>query len=131
MVNTGTISIKFCLRPVQVEARDKVCSMMTGPEDSERALLQLCSEKFSESQFKNLKGTLAYARSLDSTNASHPSMLAYFSHPLRVAKLALQLLAEPSEGIVSMGLLHNVFEVSGLTEGDLLESGFSERMAIG
>ena len=58
-------------------------------------------------------------------------MLAYFSHPLRVAKLALQLLAEPSEGIVSMGLLHNVFEVSGLTEGDLLESGFSERMAIG
>jgi len=127
--NTNTLN--FSLKPVEIEAREKVSSMMAGPEDSEAALLTLCSEKLPEPQFKNVKRTLSYARSLDSTNASHPSMRAYFSHPVRVAKLALQLLDQPSEEIVSMGLLHNVFEVTGLTEGDLLESGYSERMASG
>jgi (p)ppGpp synthase/HD superfamily hydrolase len=130
-VNTATISINFCLQPVEVEAADKVSSMMADPEISEQALLGLCSERLSESELENVRRTLSYAKSLDSINASHPSMRAYFSHPLRVAKLSLQLLNQPSTEIVSMGLLHNVFEVTGCTEADLLERGFSERLASG
>ena len=130
-MNTTTLSIKFCLRPVAVEAADKVTSMMQRSEDTEKELLQLCSERLSESELKHIRKALAYAKSLESTNASHPSMRAYFSHPLRVARIAFQLLDQPAAEIVSMGLLHNVFEVSGLTEGDLLEAGFGERLAIG
>jgi (p)ppGpp synthase/HD superfamily hydrolase len=130
-VNTTTISINFSLRPVTVEAADKVASMMQRPEESEKALLQLCSDRLSESALRKVNRALSYAKSLESTNASHPSMRAYFSHPLRVARIAFQLLDQPSAEIVSMGLLHNVFEVSGLTEGDLLEAGFGERLAIG
>jgi (p)ppGpp synthase/HD superfamily hydrolase len=130
-VNTATISINFCLQPVEVEAADKVASMMQRPEESETALLSVCAERLSESQVQKIKQALAFAKSLESTNASHPSMRAYFSHPLRVARLSLQLLAQPAVEIVSLGLLHNVFEVTGLTEGQLLEAGFSERMASG
>lgn len=123
--------INFCLRPVAVEATGKVASMMQRPEESEKALLQLCSERLSESQLRTVNRALAYAKSLESTDPNHPSMRDYFSHPLRVAHIAFQLLEQPSAEIVAMGLVHNVFEVSGLTEGDLLEAGFSERLAVG
>jgi (p)ppGpp synthase/HD superfamily hydrolase len=123
--------INFCLRPVAVEATEKVASMMQRPEKSERVLLQLCSERLSESQLRKVDRALSYAKSLESTDPNHPSMRAYFAHPLRVAHIALQLVEQASSEIVAMGLLHNVFEVSGLTEGDLLEAGFSERLAIG
>lgn len=130
-MNTATISINFCLQPVEVEAADKVASMMVRPEESETALLSVCAERLPAAAMKKIERALAFAKSLESNNASHPSMRAYFSHPLRVARLAFQLLTPPSVEIVSIGLLHNVFEVTGLTEGELLEAGFSERMASG
>lgn len=80
---------------------------------------------------KGVKRTLAFARSLDSASASHPSMRAYFSHPVRVARLSFQLLDQPAAEIISMGLLHNAFEVAGLKESDLLEAGYSKRLACG
>ena len=104
---------------------------MQRPEETEKTLLQLCSDRLSKSEMRSVNRALAYAKSLESTDPNHPSMRVYFSHPLRVAHIAFQLLEQPSAEIVSMGLLHNVFEVSGLTEGDLLEAGFSERLASG
>lgn len=130
-MNTTSISINFCLRQVSVEAADKVASMMQRPEETEKSLLQLCGERLSSSALTKVNRALAYAKSLESTDPSHPSMRLYFAHPLRVAHISLQLLAEPTVEIVAMGLLHNVFEVSGLTAGDLLEAGFSERLASG
>ncbi|HET6974468.1 MAG TPA: hypothetical protein VFH96_10615 [Pyrinomonadaceae bacterium] len=130
-MNTATTSINFCLQPVAVEAAEKVSSMTQRPEESEKALLKLCAERLSETQLKTVQRSLAYAKSLESTDPNHPSMRAYFSHPLRVARLSLQLLDQPSPEIVSMGLLHNVFEVSGLSEANMLQAGFSERFAIG
>lgn len=123
--------INFCLRPVAVEATEKVASMMERPEESEKVLLQICAERLSDSQLRKVNHALAYAKSLESTDPNHPSMRAYFSHPIRVAHIAFQLLEQPAAEIVAMGLVHNVFEVSGLTEGDLLEAGFSERLAVG
>jgi (p)ppGpp synthase/HD superfamily hydrolase len=130
-MNTATISINFSLQPVEIEAGDKASSMMQRPEESEKALLSLCAERLPEAKLKTVNRSLAYAKSLESTDPNHPSMRAYFSHPLRVAKLALQLLDHASPEIVSMGLLHNVFEVSGLSESELLDAGFSERLAVG
>lgn len=130
-MSTTSISINFCLQPVEVEAADKVSSMMHRPEVSEARLLEVCDERLTAREVNQVKKTLEFAKSLESTNAAHPSMRAYFNHPLRVARIALQLLEQPSSEIVSMGLLHNVFEVSGLTEGDLFEQGLSERVGGG
>lgn len=98
---------------------------------SEQALLSSCTGRLSTSEMTELNNILTFAKSLESTNASHPSMRAYFSHPVRVARIAFQLVDQPSLEIVSMGLLHNVFEVSGLEESDLVTAGFSTRLADG
>ena len=93
--------------------------------------MDLCSQRLSTSQVNAVKRTLLFAKSLESTNASHPSMRAYLSHPIRVAKLALQLQDLPAAETASIGLLHNVFEVTGLREADLFDAGFGKRLAGG
>ena len=130
-MNTETISIVFSLRPIEVEATEKVASMIEHSDVSERRLLTVCAERFSDSEMEEMHKVLSFAKSLESTDPNHPSMHAYISHPLRVARMALQLLEEPSLDIVSMGLLHNVFEVSGLAEADVIEAGFASRIADG
>jgi (p)ppGpp synthase/HD superfamily hydrolase len=130
-VSTATISINFNLPPVETAAADKVASMMQDSDASELELMQLCAGRLSPAELDRVKQTLSFARSLKSTNASHPSMRAYFSHPVRVARTAFQLLDQPLVEIVSLGLVHNVFEVTGLTEADLIAAGFSSRLAGG
>lgn len=130
-MNTATTLINFNLRPVATEAAGKVASMLERLEESEQRLLDLCHARLSASEMEEVRRTLAFAKSLESTNVSHPSMRAYLSHPIRVAKIAFQLLAQPAVETVSIGLLHNVFEVTGLREADLLAAGFSERLASG
>ncbi len=105
--------------------------MMQYSDVSEASLLELCTQRLSASELTETKRTLSFAKSLESTDANHPSMRAYFAHPVRVARIALQLLEEPSVEIISMGLLHNVFEVSGLDESQLVDAGFSRRLADG
>lgn len=104
---------------------------MQDPHVSELELLKVCAARLPAAEVDEVKQTLSFAKSLESTNASHPSMRAYFSHPVRVARTAFQLLDQPVVEIVSLGLVHNVFEVTGLTEAELIAAGFSQRLADG
>ena len=131
MPNSQSISVNFNLRSVEAEAESKVLTMTQFSDEPELQLLELCSQRLSKSDANKVVATISFAKSLKSTNASHPSMRAYLSHPLRVAKLALQLLDSPSAEIVSMGVLHNVFEISGMTEAELVSHGYSARVAVG
>lgn len=123
--------VTFSLRPIELEAADKVASMISLSEKPEEDLFDLCKQRLDEDGVTEVETSLTFARSLKSSNPSHPSMRAYLSHPLRVAKMALQLLTQPLAGTVSLGLLHNVFEVSGLTEEKLLAAGYDEHLARG
>lgn len=123
--------VNFSLRSIEAEASDKVASMIYLPEKPVQDLLNLCGVLLDKSGMAEVVKSLVFARSLSSTDPHHPSMQAYLSHPLRVAKLSLQLLAKPSAATVSLGLLHNVFEVSGISEEDLLKAGYSEHLARG
>lgn len=125
------MKVKVPFETVEVEANAKVASMLEYSDRVEKLLVEECEKHFSKAELARIEATIFFARSLESTNAHHPSMLKYFSHPLRVAKISLQILDQPSAEIVSMGLLHNVFEVTDLTETDLLEAGYSERLASG
>jgi len=131
MLNSPDISITFSLRSVEAEAASKVLSMTQFSDTPEMELLDLCKQRLSETAIGDVGETIAFAKSLKSTNESHPSMRAYLSHPLRVAKLGLQLLDSPSAEIVSMGVLHNAFEISGIDESDLVSTGYSQRLAKG
>lgn len=123
--------VNFSLRPIELEAADKVASMVEISPKPERDLFALCDARLDEAGVEEVQHSLAFARSLKSTNADHPSMHVYLSHPLRVAKISLQLLSEPLAKSVSLALLHNVFEVSGLTEPDLSKAGYDEHLARG
>jgi (p)ppGpp synthase/HD superfamily hydrolase len=123
--------VNFSLRPIELEASDKVASMIEISPQPERDLFALCDSRLDEAGVAEVRQSLAFARSLKSTNHDHPAMHVYMSHPLRVAKISLQLLSEPLASSVSLALLHNVFEVSGLTEPDMLTRGYDERLAHG
>jgi (p)ppGpp synthase/HD superfamily hydrolase len=125
------MQIDFSMGRVEAEAAEKVSSMMTYSDQPECRLRELCAASLAPSELPQIEKTIRFARSLKSQNAAHPSVRAYFSHPLRVATLALRLQTEPSSEIVQMGLLHNVFEVSGLDEGNLLKEGHTRRTADG
>jgi len=123
--------VNFSLRPIELEASDKVASMIEVSPKPEQELFALCAARLDGAGIAEVQRSLAFARSLKSTNSDHPAMHVYLSHPLRVAKMSLQLLSEPLAKTVSLALLHNVFEVSGLTESDLLASGYDEHLARG
>jgi len=123
--------ISSSLRAIEIEAAEKTESAMQYADKVERHFLDLCSQQFSPAQFREIDRTVAYARSLKSNDPNHPSMLAYFSHPVRVATLALRVMKDSSLETVIMCLLHNVFEVSGLHEQDLVNEGFNKRVAGG
>lgn len=125
------MQIDFSMGPVEAEAAEKVSSMMTYSDQPEYRLRELCAARLAPSELPQIEKTIRFGRSLKSQHAAHPSVRAYFSHPLRVATLALRLQTEPSAEIVQMGLLHNVFEVSGLNEDNLLREGHPRRMADG
>ena len=123
--------VNFSLRSIELEAADKVASMIEISPRPERDLFALCNTRLDEAGVAEVHKSLAFARSLKSTNDDHPAMHVYMSHPLRVAKISLQLLSRPDAKTVSLALLHNVFEVSGLTEADLLARGYDEQLARG
>ena len=121
--------ISSSLGAIEIEAAQKTESAMQYADHVERNFLDLCNRQFPPAQFREIDRTLSFARSLKSSDPNHPSMLAYFSHPVRVATLALRVMKESSLETVIMCLLHNVFEVSGLQEQDLVREGFSKQVA--
>lgn len=123
--------VNLSLNSIEWEAANKISSMLECSERSEQDLLQLCAQRFEKSDIEYVHRALAFARSLTSSNPSHPSMQIYLSHPIRVARIALQLQTSPSARTVALGLLHNVFEVTGIGDDELINAGYDVRMANG
>lgn len=116
-------------RSVEIEAAEKIRSAIQFPEPIEARFLEACRYSFPPEVYAEVTDTLAFAKSVRSTDPNHPSMRAYFSHPLRVSTFVLRLMKVSSRGAVITALIHNIFEVSGLTEDELVASGISKRVA--
>lgn len=119
------------LESVALEIDDKISSTLQPAGFTKERFLGLCHERLAATDIAAIENTLVYAESLPANDPNHPSMKAYFAHPLRVASFVLRLSNKPETETVLMGLIHNVFEVSGLTERDLLDAGFTRRLAEG
>lgn len=119
------------LGAIEAEVSDKIASALKPAEFAKERLLRLCHERFEAPGSEKIENALAYAESLTSRDPHHPSMKAYLAHPVRVAEFVLRLSREPSTETVMLGLIHNVFEVSQLTETDVMNAGFSRRTANG
>lgn len=125
------MNLKVSLQPVEVEARIKVMSMLAFSDDSERLLIQTCKQTFANHENSRIDDTVLFAKSLKSANVHHPSVRKYFSHPVRVATMVLQLQNEPSISSILTSLLHNVYEVSGLKEDELRDKGYENSIVEG
>jgi (p)ppGpp synthase/HD superfamily hydrolase len=123
--------IKLTLRSVQEESAEKVESSLSGPTSAREKFLELVRDTFSPEDVTKVLHALEYAESLPSRDPNHPSMNAYFAHPLRVATFATRLPNTPPVELTRMALLHNALEVSGLVVADIVAAGFEERMARG
>jgi (p)ppGpp synthase/HD superfamily hydrolase len=116
------------LGPLEEEVERKNASMLGSARISELELLDICALSLGRADFDAVSRTLAFVKSLESVSADHPSVAAYLSHPMRVARITLSLQAEPSVEAAHMALLHNVFEVCGLDELSLREAGYADRV---
>lgn len=119
------------LRSIEIEVDEKIASSLRPPDLVKDTFTQLCRDKLEPTGLTEIRKALSYAESLTTSDPHHPSMKAYVAHPLRVATFVLRLSARPSPETVAMGLVHNVFEISGVDETDLVNAGFSVRLAEG
>jgi (p)ppGpp synthase/HD superfamily hydrolase len=122
------VHINLSLESVESEAALVARSRLLS-DDLEIELLNLCRNKFTIGEQVEVQRTLSFARSLKPCAAGYPSLLRYLAHPLRVAICVTKIQVNPRVETVRIALLHNVFEVCGLKEEDLMEAGFSRYVA--
>lgn len=113
----------------EFEAATKVLSMMSPSDGLELELTRAAGARLGPDAEREVRRTLAFAKSLQSHSADHPNLTAYLSHPVRVATIVGAMEDEPQLESVQIGLIHNVFEVCGLSEVDLIRAEYSERAA--
>jgi (p)ppGpp synthase/HD superfamily hydrolase len=120
---------RFPLAVIEEEVAAKEASLVRGLNTPIATLLARCAESLPAAVLPVVRNELDFVRSKALTTPEHPSVGAYLSHPIRVATLGLTLTDKPNLEIVQIGLVHNIFEVSGLNEARLKEAGYSERVA--
>lgn len=106
------------LKSIEIE-RESRMQFMRDPDGSVQAQFEtVLSNGLSLTDKKTIADAWVYAQSLD---YDHPGQnkAAYLAHPLRVATLCAQLVSPINvKGIVT-SLLHNVQELSDVTEADI------------
>ena len=112
--------------PVREEVQKKNLSMIHVSSDSEDSFVRLCEKNLSKDSMEEIFSAMIFSKSIDIIDKNHASNDAYFVHALRVAKHTLCSLVEPDVELVKTALIHNVFEISGISRNELIESGFSD-----
>lgn len=90
-----------------IERDKKRHSLVRRSDELEEELIGECAPLLRH----KIADTLRFAKSLESNSPSHPSLLGYFSHPVRVGLMANRLLAPADLTLLQIALLHNCFEV--------------------
>ncbi|RED44291.1 hypothetical protein [Aestuariispira insulae] len=118
---------------VEEEVDRKLGSMLVPPKPIRDELEVFGAKKLDDQSRKKLSDTLAFVYRLEPENEHHPSMIAYLSHPLRVACCVAQMMSKPCAETIEIALMHNLFEITSLTKIDLRDAGYSKRIqtAIG
>lgn len=119
------------LQSIEIEIQDKNGSALQGADYSKKRFEDRCQARFDEISLLQIQNAMAYAELLPSRDARHPSMRAYFAHPVRVAEFVLRLSELPAVETLMLALIHNVFEVSEISETDVIKAEFTPRIANG
>lgn len=101
------------------EVETKLGSLVQQPDGALAIFLRGVDKKLGVDAASRMNRLVERFVSLPSMSVDHPSMRAYLMHPVRVASFVMHCLKEPSEDVVIVALLHNIFELSGLREDQL------------
>jgi (p)ppGpp synthase/HD superfamily hydrolase len=123
------MKLNFIFRSIEEESSSKEASMLSVMQDDEIEFLNTCQKRMTEFEFGKIQKTLEFAKSLTSQDVAHPSIQAYINHPIRVASTTLKMLPGNAFEPTITALLHNVYEITGLTEDDLINAHYSEWVA--
>jgi len=79
--------------------------------------------KFLKEEVKHKDEIVKTINFINKVNFVHPSLNSseYKTHPLRVAKIVYQINKDVDFNILNVALLHNIFEISEVTEEELLK----------
>lgn len=119
--------VQSLLGDVVAAARDKVASMLessSGPENDLRLAAAAGGVPASA-----VDRVIAVARQLGAKKGSAQALDAYLTHPFRVARIALALDPAQSAVTFTISALHNVYEISGADERELISLGIDEAAA--
>jgi (p)ppGpp synthase/HD superfamily hydrolase len=111
---------------IKSEIEKKNHSLLEVSKESENEFLDLCQNKTSREDYLSINSALDFSREIKSIDKNHQSSSAYFIHAIRVATHITGTIINPDIDSIKTGLIHNVFEISGMTDKQILSSGFSE-----
>jgi (p)ppGpp synthase/HD superfamily hydrolase len=124
------MALERALGTVAEEVAAKNASTGAGAAAAESDLRTTSAERLDPDAAAQVEQAIGFARSLPfADNPTYDSLAAYLAHPFRIAAIALRLDPDPSPFSGVTGVLHNVFEVSGLSEHDLEEAGLGGQVA--
>jgi len=111
------LHIKF--KSITEEIASKVDSMLMMSDVYVKKFNMLCADKFVKPQQVEINNSLLFAKSINPANGAHARTKTYINHPVRIATMVLEVMDKPDKDSVIISLLHNIYEVGGLTESDL------------
>jgi (p)ppGpp synthase/HD superfamily hydrolase len=121
--------LNYIFDSVEDEAAKKVATMLSPSADVESAFLSECEIRLTKAQVGVARRTLDFAKSIRSEDATHPSIRLYISHPVRVASMVVRIIQDEPHRPTVLGLIHNVYEIGGLAESDLIQADFDRFIA--
>jgi len=111
---------------IEKEVQKKNESMLNISSFSEEQFDTLCLDLIESKDIGEIKSACEFAMTLKSIDQNHPSSKAYYIHAIRVATHVLASLVPADIELTKTALIHNAFEISGVSSNKLLNSGFSE-----
>lgn len=124
------MEFKFTLDTLELEIDRKIESMLSDSDHFELELMDNIVNVLGEDSLVKTNSTLSYAKSLPFIRKEE-SFKGYFNHPIRVTNYSIQAIYPPNLDIIHLGLMHNVYEVSGLKENDIEVQGYCNNISKG
>ena len=110
---------------IKEEVRKKSLSLLSISDSTENQFKKILHNKISKHDYKEIETATKFARTMKSIDSDHPSSIAYFIHALRVATHVAGTMINPDNDSIKTALIHNIFEISGISDKEILAAGFT------
>ncbi len=123
------MQLRFIYQSIKEEEEIKLRSYLESYENLENSLITYSRNFFDEEKMQKVERIKSFVKNINSNCNDHPCFRIYLTHPYRVAYYAIRLSCNPSVDLFTLGVLHNVYEVTGLLSEDLKKNSVNPKVA--